>query len=152
MTLFAISLVPFEEGGKEEDETGVGFANPNAEDEYVEYGEIDEATTEKSLEDAIRVIIDQGLVNKKSEMAELTPVEKFEQLYKELQMRDGKGPSGLSGTRKKMDAGNMLEHLLGGEQTKDPFDERKVMIKLRNILDSEDFKELFLDPAVGDWL
>ena len=148
MALSASTLTPFEEG-KKETESGVFLANPNAEDEYVEYGEIDEAATDKSLEEAIRVIIGQGLVNAKSETVELTPVEKFEQLYKELQLRDGNGPSG---TRNKMDAGNMLEHLLGGEQTKDPFDERKVMIKLRNILDSDDFKELFLDPAIGDWL
>ena len=46
----------------------------------------------------------------------------------------------------------MLESLFGGEQAQDPFDERKVMMKLKNMLDLEDFKELFIDPKIGDYM
>jgi hypothetical protein len=32
------------------------------------------------------------------------------------------------------------------------FSQRKVMLKLRRMLDKEDFEGLFSDPVIGDWL
>jgi hypothetical protein len=121
--------------------------NPNAGDKYTEFGMIDESLLDKSIESAVRQMIDEGLGKDKSQ--EPTPVEKFQSLYLELKTRDRKQTT-LKGTN--LDAAVMLEKLLGGEQAKDPFDERKVMIKLRNVLTPEDFYDLFKDPTIGDWL
>ena len=121
--------------------------NPNSGDKYTEFGMIDESLLEKSIETAVRQMIDEGLGKDKSQ--EPTPVEKFQSLYLELKTRDRKQTT-LKGTN--LDAAAMLEKLLGGEQAKDPFDERKVMIKLRNVLTPEDFYDLFKDPTIGDWL
>ena len=121
--------------------------NPNSGDKYTEFGMIDESLLDKSIETAVRQMIDEGLGKDKSQ--EPTPVEKFQSLYLELKTRDRK-QSTLKGTN--LDAAAMLEKLLGGEQAKDPFDERKVMIKLRNVLTPEDFYDLFKDPTIGDWL
>lgn len=105
----------------------------------------------------------------------LSPVEKFRMMYEEIKKKD-QGSSlttvdtstSKDSTRKDKPVGteahevkeeayqakaaNMLEGLFGGEQSKDPFDERKVMMKLKQMLDIEDFKGLFLDPKIGDYL
>lgn len=120
--------------------------NPNSDDEYIEYGKIEESSIDKSIEKAVQAIIEEGLGNNRE--AELSPVEKFQRMYLDIKSRkDNKNQVEV-----KMDHAVMLEQLLGGEQTKDPFDERKVMMKLRNMLNQEDFKDLFLDPTIGDWL
>jgi len=46
----------------------------------------------------------------------------------------------------------MLSRIYTDAQRPDPFDDRKVMFKLRNILTREDFNDMFNDPNVGDWL
>ena len=51
-----------------------------------------------------------------------------------------------------LDSTAMLADLFSDSQKKDPFDERKVMMKLRKMLKTEDFTELFKDPNIGDFL
>ena len=51
-----------------------------------------------------------------------------------------------------LDSAAMLADLFSDSQKKDPFDERKVMMKLRKMLKTEDFTELFKDPNIGDFL
>jgi hypothetical protein len=48
-----------------------------------------------------------------------------------------------------LDPATMLAQLFAEEPSRDPFDERKVMLKLKNILTPEDFKELF-SSDIGD--
>jgi hypothetical protein len=103
----------------------------------------------------------------------LSPVEKFRMMYEEIKkdqgtafstmdtkkdsVRKDKPLEGMKSHEVKEEAyqakaANMLEGLFGGEQSKDPFDERKVMMKLKQMLDIEDFKGLFVDPKIGDYL
>ena len=124
--------------------------NPNADTEYQEYDVIPETALNAAIEDAVQRIIDDALKGSSDLVEpEKSPVEKFQQMYREIKAtkRERK-----DGTVAKMDSAVMLENLLGGEQTKDPFDERKVMMKLRSMLNQEDFKDLFLDPKIGDIL
>ena len=51
-----------------------------------------------------------------------------------------------------LDSTAMLADLFSDSQKKDPFDERKVMMKLRKMLKTEDCTELFKDPNIGDFL
>ena len=51
-----------------------------------------------------------------------------------------------------LDSAAMLADLFSDSQKKDPFDERKVMMKLRKMLKTEDFTEHFKDPNIGDFL
>ena len=134
-----------------EKEGGSGDAplvNPNADAEYQEYDIIDAATLDTTIEDAVQRIIDDAL-KVTSSKSELTPVEKFQIMYREMKQTKRERKDGSVG---KLDSAVMLEQLLGGAQTMDPFDERKVMMKLRSMLNQEDFKELFLDDKIGDWL
>lgn len=55
-----------------------------------------------------------------------------------------------TGSLVKFDSTAMLADLFSDSQKKDPFDERKVMMKLRNMLAGEDFQDLFKDPNIGD--
>ena len=95
----------------------------------------------------------------------LTPEEKFQEMYRRLKEESSKAKesddaesetstsiAGGSLEQQQEKAAVMLDQLFGGEQAKDPFDERKVMMKLKNMLHIEDFKELFLDPKIGDYL
>ena len=51
---------------------------------------------------------------------------------------------------KKADAASMLKSLFPEQNLSTPFDERKVMIKLRKDLDEQDFKDTFINKNVGD--
>jgi hypothetical protein len=42
--------------------------------------------------------------------------------------------------------------LFSDSQRKDPFDEKKVMMKFRTMLKNEDFESLFRDPLIGDFM
>lgn len=55
-----------------------------------------------------------------------------------------------TGSAVKLDSAVMLADLFSDSQKKDPFDERKVMMKLRTMLAGEDFADLFKDPNIGD--
>ena len=53
-------------------------------------------------------------------------------------------------SNKTLDATAMLQELFPPPDLKNPFDERKVMMKLKNSMNEEDFKQLFLDNNIGD--
>ena len=55
-----------------------------------------------------------------------------------------------SKTPVQLDSAAMLADLFSDSQKKDPFDEKQVMMKLRKMLEDEDFQDLFKDPNVGD--
>ena len=133
--------------------SGLLAANPNADDLYVEYGMIDETLIDRSIEKAVQQIIEEGLGGGDKKAPEPTPVEKFQQMYLDIKARKkGQTQTQPAPGSPALDAAVMLEALLGGEQAKDPFDERKVMMKLRTMLDTQDFSDLFKDPTIGDWL
>ena len=133
---------------KDEDELALlDLDNPNADDLYTEFGMIEETVIDKSIEKAVRQIIEEGLGKNKE--PELTPVEMFQGMYREIKSRN-KQESKRVAMDSKVEAAVMLEKLLGGDQCKDPFDERQVMMKLKNMLVKEDFTELFKDPTIGD--
>jgi hypothetical protein len=97
-----------------------------------------ESVMDQSVEKAVKQMIEEG--PKVDE--EATPAEKFNMLYKDIKSKKNETTS--------MDSTQMLAALFTEGQTKDPFDERKVMMKLRNMLHKEDFEGLFKDPVVGD--
>lgn len=137
-------------------ESNGGFAdaplvNPNSDSEYQEYDVIEASTLDNTIEDAVQRIIEDALrgTSNTDKKGELTPVEKFQNMYREMKSTKRERKDGSVG---KLDSAVMLEELLGGTQTLDPFDERKVMMKLRSMLNQEDFKDLFLDDKIGDWL
>eukprot|EP01035_Chromulina_nebulosa_P020017 gene20017-25992_t len=74
-----------------------------------------------------------------------SPVEIFNRIYKDIKSTKGE-------SKKKLDVKSMLESLFPQEKVKEPFDERKVLIKLRSILNQEDFAGMFKDPIVGEIL
>lgn len=114
---------------------------------------IDEALIDRSIEKAVQQIIEEGLGGGDKKATEPTPVEKFQQMYLDIKARKkGQTQTQPAPGSPALDAAVMLEALLGGEQAKDPFDERKVMMKLRTMLDTQDFSDLFKDPTIGDWL
>jgi hypothetical protein len=137
-----------EGSNKDEEELALlDLDNPNADDLYTEFGMIEETVIDKSIEKAVRQIIEEGLGKNKE--PELTPVEIFQGMYREIKSRN-KQESNIVAVDSKEEAAVMLEKLLGGDQCKDPFDERQVMMKLKNMLVKEDFTELFKDPSIGD--
>lgn len=98
---------------------------------------ITEQAVDQSLEKAVKQMV--GSVSSST----IDPVDKFNTMYKSLKA-NGKNKT------KTFDASEMLLELFPVEEAKDPFDEKKVIMKLRQMLDAEDFKGLFLDANVGD--
>ena len=123
--------------------------------------ELNESLLDKSIQNAVSNLIKDVEREDKygtNGQLKLTPEQKFVEMYKQIKeesLQDGQVEERTAGgslEQQQQRAASMLESLFGGEQAKDPFDERKVMMKLKNMLDLEDFKELFLDPKIGDYL
>ena len=126
--------------------------------------ELDESLLDQSIQNAVNNLIkDVEARDKfgKDGKKKLNPEQKFVQMYRQIKEEGqkgkdnsevGKNTENVSLEQQQERAADMLESLFGGEQAKDPFDERKVMMKLKNMLDLEDFKELFIDPKIGDYL
>ena len=126
--------------------------------------QLDESLLGQSIQNAVNNLIKD--VEKRDKFGKdgqkkLTPEQKFVQMYNQIKEEGKRGKNNSevgnmtvesSLERQQERAADMLETLFGGEQAKDPFDERKVMMKLKNMLDLEDFKELFIDPTIGDYL
>ena len=68
-------------------------------------------------------------------------------MYKEIKSRKNGTVTASS-----FDSTKMLQELFPDSQQNDPFDEKKVMLKLRTMLGGEDFQQLFEDPSIGEWL
>ena len=136
---------------------------PNTDDDEPDINLVAETEMDRSIAMAVKSLLDEG-----PKEPELSPVEKFNQIYRvrargELMVppflqltplinqtqgiksreKDGK-------TLAQLDSAAMLADLFSDSQKKDPFDERKVMMKLRKMLEEEDFQDLFKDPNVGD--
>lgn len=110
------------------------------EDEILDLNLISETAIDQSIERAVKQLLGEGF-----KAPEKAPTEIFNDMY--LNLKNKKSNNSTS-----LDPAAMLAQLFPDEQAKDPFDERKVMIKLRQMLDKGDFDDLFLDPTIGDWL
>mgnify|MGYP000448137573 CR=1 FL=1 len=99
-----------------------------------------------NIEDAVaRLIEDDKKKGGDGDAADMSPSEKFKQIYNSIKASDGtdKNTTILNATA-------MLASLFPEEKLSTPFDERKVMMKLRRDLDEQDFKDTFLSPEVGE--
>ncbi len=114
--------------------------NVENEDEILDLNLISETAIDQSIERAVKQLLDEG-----TKAPVKAPTEIFNEMYLNLKEKNSKNNT-------KLDPEAMLAQLFPDEQAKDPFDERKVMIKLRQMLDKGDFDDLFLDPTIGDWL
>jgi hypothetical protein len=127
--------------------------------------EMGESLLDQSIQDAVNNLIKKVEYQSKFEedgRVKMTPEEKFQEIYRRLKEESSKAKendgdevisiAGGSLEQQQERAAIMLDQLFGGEQAKDPFDERAVMMKLKNMLHIEDFKELFIDPKIGDYL
>lgn len=101
--------------------------------------------TDSVIDHSIEKVVKQ-MLGEPEKGPDFSPLDTFNDIYNELKAKKSTDSS------RKLNATDMLERLFPDDQTGEPFDERKVMIKLRNILDSKDFEELFKDPSIGDWL
>lgn len=114
--------------------------NTGNEDEILDLNLISETAMDQSIERAVKQLLDEG-----TKAPAKAPTEIFNEMYLNLKDKNSKNSTSL-------DPEAMLAQLFPDDQTKNPFDERKVMIKLRQMLDKGDFDDLFLDPTIGDWL
>lgn len=87
----------------------------------------------------------------KEGQSEMSPVEKFQGIYEDI--KSSKSKSERNDIGNKPDASKMLEDLFSDTMKPDPFDDKKVMFKLKELLGDDDFKKVFVnDPAIGDWI
>jgi hypothetical protein len=103
---------------------------------------VTETVLDQSIEKAVKQLISDGL-----NIPQIDPVEKFNTMYKDIKSRKNG-----TATASSFDSTKMLQELFPDSQQNDPFDEKKVMLKLRTMLGGEDFQQLFEDPSIGDWL
>jgi hypothetical protein len=101
---------------------------------------IAEFDIDKSIQLAVQKLVDAG---PKEPM--LTRTETFDRLYNDIKTKKNESTT-------KLDHTSMLAALFADSQKKDPFDEKKVMMKFRTMLKNEDFEKLFRDPLIGDFL
>lgn len=116
----------------------IGTAIGEEDDEILDIQYIAESVMDQSIERAVKQMLSDG-----PKEPEISPLERFNSMYKDIKSKK-------NGTT--LDPALMLSQLFTDEAGIDPFDERKVMFKLRNILEREDFDDLFNDPSIGDWL
>jgi hypothetical protein len=121
---------------------------PGAGSEVGEWGGLGIDTFEESLMDISIQNAVKNFIEEAPKDPEISPLEVFQQMYKDIKAKK----VGVNGTTA-LDPKSMLESLFPATDVgNDPFDERKVMIKLRNIMHEDDFKDMFKNPAVGDFL
>ena len=141
-----------EEGEGEGEEKIVGVMDTQSDDENVDYEIIGEQAMDQSLERAVKQMV-MGSTGK-SNVDDVDPVEKFDLMYKSLKamQKDEVSDMGNEKTMSKMtlNPDEMLKELFPVTQEKEPFDERKVISKLRQMMKDEDFNEMFRDSNIGD--
>lgn len=108
-------------------------------DLIVDYELIGEEAGNQLLERTVKQMTTVDIVDCK----ELSPSEMFNEMYNTLK-------AGNDGDKEELDAMDMLQKLFPVVEEKEPFDERKVMMKLKRILDEEDFNDMFRDKSIGD--
>ena len=142
---------------EKEDSSALGALGKKGMDDSNLREAIHESLMDQSISVAINQLISEVSLreNGAPDKPKLTPTEKFQQMYLDLKAEDknkDKDTDKDKHVEPKDRAAAMLESLFGGEQAKDPFDERNVMMKLKQILKPEDFVGLFKDPTIGDYL
>jgi hypothetical protein len=150
-----------EVGPTENDRAQGGLGGTDTAHAQQEIGEsLLEKTVQEAVSNLVRKVETEGKFNEDG-TAKLSPEQAFAEIYRKIkeesrrQNEEGaaNGSSSSSTLEQQQEkAAEMLESLFGGEQARDPFDERAVMMKLKNMLNLEDFKELFIDPKIGDYL
>lgn len=112
------------------------------------YTYIIESVLDQSIEKAVKQMLNDDIMITNATV--ISPLESFNEIYREL--KSNNTTDGVN-TKKKLSADEMLSRLFPDAEIKnDPFDEKKVMIKLRSLMNHDDFDELFKDPNIGHWL
>jgi len=101
-----------------------------------------------------QLLVIQNMINEdlKKDQTVLSPLEIFQSLYRDLKQRNRQNNDASTRSSPVLSSEEMLSRIYTDAQRPDPFDDKKVMFKLRNILTREDFNDMFNDPNVGDWL
>lgn len=123
-------------------------SNPNIDilNETTDFDEIsidDIDMTERSVESAVKQMLNfDG--NSSFVKSNRSPTETFKELYEVIKSKKNES--------NQLDAKTILESLFefDAKPIREPFDDRKVMTKLRDVLSTEDFSSLFKDPNIGD--
>ena len=138
------------EAKKKEDSSALGALGMKGMDDSNLRDVIDESIMDHGISVAINQLIKDVSIRENGTPAEpkQTPTERFQQMYIDLKAED----EDKNRVEPQDRAAAMLDKLFGGEQTTDPFDERTVMMKLKQIMNPEDFIGLFKDPTIGDYL
>ena len=96
------------------------------------------ASNDANIQETVAKMLGSEL--KKAGGEEVSPEAKFSAIYESIK----------TSNTTQLDAAKILADLFPAEKLSTPFDERKVMIKLRQSMDDEDFKKTFLNKDVGD--
>lgn len=100
---------------------------------------ISDTAVDRAIQMSVQKMVEGG-----PKVPELSRTETFDNMYKALKSQKNKNST--------MNPTEMLAALFSDSQRKDPFDEKKVMMKFRTMLKHEDFESLFKDPLIGDFL
>ena len=123
-------------------------SNPNIANEATDFEDInidDIDMSERSVEFAVQKMLNfNGTSSTSAFKSTKSPTETFKDLYEEIKSKKNES--------NKLDAKKMLESLFefDAKPIREPFDDKKVITKLREVLSTEDFSALFKDPNVGD--
>ena len=71
-------------------------------------------------------------------------------LIQSIKLSKGDTTAAEAAPKRKLDPAEILASLFTDKPVREPFDDRKVMMKLRQVLTVEDFAGLFKDPMIGD--
>lgn len=105
----------------------------------LDYELLKENASNQLLERAVKQMTSVEIVEKGT----LSPTEKFNEIYNTLKTSNIE-------EKEDLDAMDLLQKLFPVVKEKEPFDERKVVMKLRKMLDEEDFNSMFRDKGIGD--
>ena len=95
---------------------------------------------EQAVEDAVKIMLNFNATSKKNIPS---PSETFKDFYESIKLKKNNQTNQL-------DATQILESLFTEKPVREPFDDRKVITSLRQVLNTDDFSALFKDPNIGD--
>lgn len=121
-------------------------SNPNISNETTDFDDIsidDIDMTERSVELTVMQMLNLNGTNPVYKSSK-SPTETFKELYEAIKSKKNES--------NQLDAKKMLESLFefDAKPIREPFDDKKVITKLREVLSTEDFSSLFKDPNIGD--
>jgi hypothetical protein len=113
---------------------------------------------ESFMDQHIEETVAKMLVSDRNIKSEKTPEEKWSDIYQTLKSSGIKSSSkkaeavtvNSTTTARRMTAEQMLAILFPVEKLSTPFNEAKVMVKLRQDMNVKDFEDTFKDPNIGD--